>query len=79
MHYYLFAIVVDYALIMAIEGHEEEFSLHLVKRRSRRVGPDVVTDLDLADDSAFILEEIDQAQELLKRVETFSSKRLNSG
>ena len=49
---YLFGVVVDYALSMAIESHEEELSFHLLKRRSRRIGPDIITDLDFADDIA---------------------------
>ena len=57
---YIFVFVVDYALRKAIEGEEEELGFHLVKRRSRGIGPDVVTDLDFADDIAFISEDIDQ-------------------
>jgi hypothetical protein len=36
---YLFVIVLDFALRMAIEGREEDLGFHLEKRRSRRVGP----------------------------------------
>jgi hypothetical protein len=66
---YLFVIVLDYALRIAIEGKEEELGFHLERRRSRRVGPEVLTDLDFADDIALISGEIQQAQELLQRVE----------
>ena len=62
-------IVLDYALRIAIEGQEEELGFHLERRRSRRVGPEVLTDLDFADDIALISGEIQQAQELLQRVE----------
>ena len=44
------------------------------KRRSRRVGPDIVTDFDFADDIALLSEELYQAQELLQRVETSVAK-----
>ncbi|KAI8519977.1 hypothetical protein Bbelb_032340 [Branchiostoma belcheri] len=67
---YLFVIVLDYALRAAIEGREEELGLHIEKRRSRRVGPKVVTDLDFADDIALLSEAIQQAQVLLGRVES---------
>ena len=67
---YLFVIVLDFALRMAIDGSEEELGFHLEKRQSRRVGPVVVTDFDFADDIALLSEEIQQAQELLHRVET---------
>ena len=62
---YLFVIVLDFAWRIAIDGREEELGFHLVKRRSRRVGPEVVTDMDFADDIALLSEEIEQAQELL--------------
>ncbi|XP_072028300.1 uncharacterized protein [Amphiura filiformis] len=43
---YLFVIVLDYALRMAIDGKEEALGFQLERRKSRRVGPEVVTDLD---------------------------------
>ena len=46
---YLFVIVLDYALRMAIDGKEEELGFHLERRKSRRIGPVAVTDLDFAD------------------------------
>lgn len=66
---YLFVIVLDYALRAAIDGKEEQLGFKLMKRQSRRIGPIVMTDLDFADDIALLSEEIDQAQELLQRVE----------
>ena len=66
---YLFVIVLDYALRAAIEGKEEQLGFKLMKRQSRRIGPTVMTDLDFADDIALLSEEINQAQELLQRVE----------
>ena len=47
----------------------EDLGLHLEKRKSRRVSPEVITDFDFADDIALLSEEIQQAQELLSRVE----------
>ena len=71
---YLFVIVLDFALRMAIEGEKEELEFHLDRRRSRRIGPKVVTDFDFADDIALLSEEMQQAQELLQRVETSVAK-----
>ncbi|XP_078580679.1 uncharacterized protein LOC144864471 [Branchiostoma floridae x Branchiostoma japonicum] len=65
---YLFVIVLDYALRMAIEGREEELGLQVERRRNRRIGPKVVTDLDFADDVALLSGAIQQAQELLGQV-----------
>ena len=66
---YLFAIVIDYCMRKAVEGHEERLGFTLHRRRSRRVGPVTLTDVDFADDIALLSEGIDQATELLHRVE----------
>ena len=66
---YLFIIALDFALREALSGREEELGFHLKKRRSRRVGPICITDLDFADDIALISEQIEQAQNMLNRVE----------
>ena len=71
---YLFVIVLDYALRQAINGREEELGFQLYRRQSRRIGPKIVTDLDFADDIALLSELVDQAQELLTRVETSAAK-----
>ncbi|KAI8514657.1 hypothetical protein Bbelb_072480 [Branchiostoma belcheri] len=79
---YLFVLVLDYALRVAIEGREEELGFQLVKRRSRRIGPKVVTDLDFADDIALLSEEVHQAQQLLRNVETSVARvglQMNAG
>ena len=52
---YLFIIVLDYVMRQATEGKEEELGLTLKKRQSRRIGAQSVTDLDFADDLAFLL------------------------
>ncbi|XP_072022127.1 uncharacterized protein [Amphiura filiformis] len=69
---YLFVAVLDYALREAVEGKEEQLGFQLEKRRSRRIGPDVQTDLDF--DVALLPAEIHQAQELLQRVESSVGK-----
>ena len=69
---YLFIIVLDYALQKAMQGREEELGFCLKKQQSRCLGLVVLTDLDFADDTALLSEEIWQAQELLKRVKTES-------
>ena len=71
---YLFVIVLDYDLRTAIDGREKDLGFHLEKIKSKRVGPEVITDFDFADDVALLSEEIQQAQELLSRVETSVGK-----
>ena len=79
---YLFVIVLDYALKIAIDGREEELGFQLAHRQSRRIGPEVVTDLDFADDIALLSEQVHQAQKLLGLVETSVAKvglKMNAG
>ena len=71
---YLFIIVLDYTLRKAIDGREEELSFCLKKHQSRRVGPEILTDLDFADDIALLSEQIQQAQNLLNNVEVQCGK-----
>ena len=71
---FLFAIVLDYAMRKALEGREEELGFQLEKRRSRRHPPVIITDTDFADDIALVTEEIEQAQEMLSRVEAETSQ-----
>ena len=66
----------------AIGEDAEELGFKLSKRRSRRIGPEMITDLDFADDIALIASEIQHAQELLTRLESESDKvglHLNAG
>ena len=67
---YLFAIVLDYVLRKTFSGKEKELGFTLQRQRSRRIPAVTVTDLDFADDLALISEEIEQAQEVLHRLET---------
>ena len=52
----------------------ERLGFHLRKRRSRSVGPVVITDLDIADDLVLVTVTIDHAQELLIRLEVEAVK-----
>ena len=67
---YLFIIVLDYALRQALLGREElGLSLTLQQRRSRRFPAETITDLDFADDIALLCNEVEDAQEMLRRLE----------
>ena len=67
---FLFAIVLDYVMRRAINGHESELGFQIQRARSRRYTPTIITDLDFADDIALISSEIDQAQVILSRLES---------
>ena len=66
---FLFIIVLDYALRKAMDGKEDDLGFTITPRRSRRHPKEVLADLDFADDIALLSDEIEQAQELLLRVE----------
>ena len=66
---FLFIIAMDHALRLAISGREEELGLTLVPRKSRRVHPIMVTDLDYADDIALISDTAEKGRALLLTVE----------
>ena len=65
----LFIITLDYCLRNTISGREEELGFTIKPRQSRRIGPNVVTDLDFADDIGLISNTTEQAQILLNEVE----------
>ena len=71
---YLFAIVLDYTMRMAVGGKEEELGFTIERRRSRRHNPVILTDTDFADDIATISEEIEQAQKMLTNIENEAAK-----
>ena len=78
---FLFIIALDYALRNAISGREEELGFTLIHRQSRRHPAVVLTDLDYADDICLVSKEVEQAQELLTRVEAECARvglRLNA-
>ena len=66
---YLFAIVVDYVMRQALGDKEAEVGFEFERRRGRRHPAIIICDLDFADDIALLLEEVEQAQELLTHVE----------
>lgn len=71
---YLFAIVIDYVMRRAIGDRAHELGFTLYPRKSRRVHSVNVTDLCFADDIALLVDELQQAQELLQLVETEAAK-----
>ena len=67
---FLFVIVLDYAMRKAMaDGKEEELGFTITPRRSRRHPKETIADLDFADDISLLSDAIQQAQELLFRVE----------
>ena len=66
---YLFIIVLDYVMRMAIREDKDMLGFTVTPRRSRRHPAEVITDLDFADDIALLSDTLQQAQELLTRVE----------
>ena len=67
---FLFIIVLDYALRRAMgDGKEEDLGFTLSPRKSRRHPKEVMADLDFADDISLLSDAIEEAQELLSRVE----------
>jgi len=51
---FLFIVVLDHALRLAVSGREEEHGFALVPRRRHHVRLVMITDLDFADDIALI-------------------------
>ena len=54
----LFVIALDYALGKVINGREEEQEFQIQSRQSRRIRPVCLIDLDFADDTALISEQV---------------------
>ena len=71
---YLFAIVIDYVMRRAVGDKAQELGFTLIPRKSRRVPSINVTDLCFADDIALLVNELQQAQELLQLVENEAAK-----
>ena len=67
---YLFAVVIAYCMRQAIGDDAEQLGLTLERRKNRRAGPKIITDVDFADDIAPISEDMDKANEFLLRVES---------
>ena len=71
---YIFTIMLDYAMRQAIGNDAMDLGFKLDRKRSRRHNPDVITDLDFADDIAFVTEELEQAKDFLHRVQENAAK-----
>ena len=54
---FLFIIVLDYALRQALKEHED-LGFTITPRKSRRIGPVTLSDLDFADDIALLSDDI---------------------
>ena len=67
---FLFTIVLDYAMRKAMAGSEDELGFTLSHRKFRRHPKEILADLDLADDIAFLSDAINQARVLLYKVES---------
>lgn len=79
---YLFAIIIDYCMRRAIDGDDERLGFTVESRKSRRVGPKTLTDVDFADDIALLSDGIREATELLHRVESAAASvglHINAG
>lgn len=70
---FLFIVVLDYVMRKAIGDDNDQLGFTVRPRRSRRYPVEVLTDLDFADDIALLSDTLDQAQELLSRVETVAA------
>jgi len=66
---YLFIIVLDFALRVAINDMD---GVTIRKRRSRRYPAEFLADLDFADDIALLNDSINEAEDLLHRLESSS-------
>ena len=66
---YIFAIMIDYAMRPTTDNDALELEFKLDRKRSRRHNPDVITNLDFADDIALVTEELEQAQDFLHCVQ----------
>ena len=58
---YIFTIIIGYAIRQAIGNDALESGFILDRKRIRRRNPNVITDLDFADDIALMTEELEQA------------------
>ena len=52
---YLFVIVIDYVMRSDLLGREDKLGFQLRKRKSRRVPPITITDMDFADDILLVM------------------------
>ena len=71
---YIFTIMIIYAMRQAIGNDALELGFKLDRRRRRRHNPNVITDLDFADDIALVIDELEQAQDFLHSVQENAAK-----
>ena len=71
---WLFSIMLDYVMRQAVGNDAQEIGFKLDHKRSRRYNPDIITDLDFADDIAFVKEEMEQTQNFLDHVQLNAPK-----
>ena len=61
--------MIDYAMRQAIGNDALELEFKLTRKSSRRHNPNAITDLDFTDDVALVIEELEQTQGFLHRVQ----------
>ena len=66
---YLFILVLDYVMRVAIGNDEDLLGFTVTPRKSQRYPAKVISDLDFADDIALLFDTLLQAQNLLSQVE----------
>ena len=66
---FLFIIVFDYALRWALNGYEEQLGFTISPRRSKSQSAVTLTGLDFVDDIALLSDKIEQAQNILSRLQ----------
>ena len=69
---YLFVIVMDYCMRIALEKHPD-LGFTLTPARSRRVKAKKISDTEFADDIALVTNTVKEAEELMREVEAVSA------
>ena len=69
---YLFVIVMDYCMRIALEKHPD-LGFTLTPARSRRVKAKKISDTEFADDIALVTNTVKEAEELMRKVEAVSA------
>ena len=70
---YLFIIVIDYIMTVAIDDDETDAGFTIRPAQSRRIGAEKLADVEFADDVALVTDSIEDAQHLLRRQAVASS------
>ena len=69
---YLFVIIIDYCMGLALEKHRD-FGFTVTLARSRRVKAKKISDAEFADDIILVANAINEAEQLLREVEEVST------